>query len=236
VANETPSAESKEKPVQAKKKGKLLFIIIGVVALVGAAAGGAFAAKMMMSKQPAAPKEVGTPEDPGVTAAKEEVKGGHGETAAKETPKEAAKGAHGEAAASGGHGEAAKEAPAKGGHGGGEEGKGEGKEGKGKPEDDGPPVYKLSKPIMTNLKGSPQKVYASIWIEATSKENVEVIRKSEYLIMDKLVFVFSGKSKEDLTSQEGLELLQKEIKVRLDDLLGAGKIKRVGFDGSVNVI
>jgi flagellar protein FliL len=108
-----------------------------------------------------------------------------------------------------------------GGHGGGKEGE--------KPAEEPSLIFSLPNAVMTNLKGTTRRVIAQVWVEAVDAEGLATFKKSEPYIMDALVMVLSGKALEDVTTQEGKEMLQKEIKLRLEKMFEKNIVKRVGF-------
>jgi len=108
-----------------------------------------------------------------------------------------------------------------GGHGGAKEGE--------KPAEEPSLIFSLPNAVMTNLKGTTRRVIAQVWVEAVDAEGLATFKKSEPYIMDALVMVLSGKALEDVTTQEGKEMLQKEIKLRLEKMFEKNIVKRVGF-------
>ena len=118
-----------------------------------------------------------------------------------------------------------KETAKEGGHGGGKEGGKEGEKGSEPPS----LIYSLSTPVMTNLKGSTRRVVAQVWVEAIDADALATIKRGEPYVLDALVMVLSGKAVEDVTTQEGKEMLQKEIKLRLAKVFEKDIVKRVGF-------
>ncbi|NQU44802.1 flagellar basal body-associated FliL family protein [bacterium] len=90
-------------------------------------------------------------------------------------------------------------------------------------------VFTLSRPIVTNLLESKRTVYAEVWFEATDAESLSFLRENEHYLMDTLVFLFGGKTTEDMTSPEGKDQLKREIQMRVDAVVSQGKVKNVGF-------
>ena len=114
-----------------------------------------------------------------------------------------------------------KESAKEGGHGGGKEGE--------KGSEAPSLIYSLSTPVMTNLKGSTRRVVAQVSVEAIDADALATIKRGEPYILDALVMVLSGKAVEDVTTQEGKEMLQKEIKLRLAKVFEKDIVKRVLF-------
>jgi flagellar FliL protein len=114
-----------------------------------------------------------------------------------------------------------KESGKEGGHGGGKEGE--------KGSEAPSLIYSLSTPVMTNLKGSTRRVVAQVSVEAIDADALATIKRGEPYILDALVMVLSGKAVEDVTTQEGKEMLQKEIKLRLAKVFEKDIVKRVLF-------
>ena len=114
-----------------------------------------------------------------------------------------------------------KEPGKEGGHGGGKEGE--------KGSEAPSLIYSLSTPVMTNLKGSTRRVVAQVSVEAIDADALATIKRGEPYILDALVMVLSGKAVEDVTTQEGKEMLQKEIKLRLAKVFEKDIVKRVLF-------
>lgn len=85
-------------------------------------------------------------------------------------------------------------------------------------------------PVKTNLKGSSLKVTAKVWIEAENEESLKLLHRSEPYIMNALVLLFSGKTREDVSTAEGIEQVTREIKIRVEQLAAGAKVKAVGFE------
>lgn len=201
-----------------KKSKKMLFIILAAAIVV--LGGGGAAAFLFMGGEKApeegAHQEAGTG-NPEVDALHAEAADPHGEIdlESHDTGHEE-EDSHG-----GGHGEEAKEDD---GHGGGH--------GAEEPVDPGPPLLRLQ-PITVNLGSTRRIVIAEIWLEANDHEDLAFVERNEHHLKDALVFLFSGKTVEDVTSQEGQELLRREIMARVNRTIAKGKIKAVGFDNLV---
>ena len=98
-------------------------------------------------------------------------------------------------------------------------------------ETDGGGLYIDIKPIMTNLAGArtSRKVQAVVWLESYDEEAKKYIEQHERVIQDSIITILNSKTKEDLSSAEGNEMLKRQILMALENSVGKDKIKRVGF-------
>jgi flagellar protein FliL len=203
-------AEKEKKPDQPppKKSKKGLLIIIAVV-LLAVLGGGGFFAYNTFVKGKKAPTEAPAP-DKGSEAVENVKKEAGAESGHKEKePEKKEKGKE----------EKGKEEKGK---------EGEGKEGETK---EVSLFYPFTQVISTNLKGSPRRVMAQIWVEAVDEEALATIQKNEPYMQSEMVLLLSGKTVDDVTTEEGKEMLLKEMKTRLSKVFEKNLIKKVGFTG-----
>ncbi len=181
-------------------KGKLIIIGVAAVVLLAGIGAGVF---MMMGKGG------GSSDD------------GHGGDATDQLAQNAEEGGgHGEAPKDDGHGKAKKEKS--GGHGGGHGGGGE--------EEVEVDLTVALDSVVVNLRDSRKGfVKVGFWAEAANAEAKAKIESSQFQIKDALIMMLSGKTRADLQSEEGQLLLKKQVKKKLDELIGPGNVLQIGF-------
>ncbi|MFP4380720.1 MAG: flagellar basal body-associated protein FliL [Candidatus Sumerlaeia bacterium] len=206
---EEEGAKGSEEEIAPKKKKSILplILIIAVAAAVIGVVGGVVVAKVISGDK--APTEHGEKPNEDVEQLKADAEDPHGGSSDGHGEEES--GGHGKKKDKGGHG----------GHGGGH-----GEE----PAEEKLPIYRLAQPIVTNLGNSRRIVVAKVWFETKNPDDVSFVEKNEHHLTNALVFLFSNKTVEDVTSMEGKEQLRREIMQRVNETVVKGKIKAVGFD------
>ena len=193
------SKDKKDAPKEAKGKGgKLKWIIIGLVLLVGLGGGGFFAWQKFLKPKFFPPKVEETAEGEG-----------HGEAAKDSKDAKDAKGGHGES--KGGHGDA--------------KGKG-GKPGEAKAEAEvlvsmPPFVVNLADPLGRRY------LKLALDVEVKDKEAAQELTTKAAKARDSVILLLSSKTYQDLSSMEAKILLKKEIAERLNQSLGGARVQRV---------
>lgn len=201
-----------EAPAQKKSKAKL-FIILGVVLLL--AGGGGFAAWRVLGAKKAsaaaaaaavADSAAGDAAKPDATPA-EEMKDA-AKDAKKDPPKEPKKDA-----ASGKEPKEGKDA----------------KTGKEAAADPNPLEFPLDA-VLVNLRDSKTGgLNVQFWVHAKDANARAAIEKAHFQIHGALIELISGKNSTDLQAEEGKDLLKREVKKKLDELLGPGLVEDLGY-------
>ena len=88
--------------------------------------------------------------------------------------------------------------------------------------------------IEVNLRDMPRGgVMFEVFIEASSIEAKKKLEKKKYPIRDALLMLSSSKTRAEFDTIEGLELVKREIKERVEEVVGAGTVAYVGFSSKV---
>ncbi|MBS3734557.1 MAG: flagellar basal body-associated FliL family protein [Phycisphaerae bacterium] len=102
------------------------------------------------------------------------------------------------------------------------------------PAGEAPLVYHTLEPAMATLARPDQARYlrATVAVGVSQKASPQVRQRleSDWLALrEKLVRCLAGRSLDELVGAEGLRRLQNDIRLRLNDILGEGVVRRVVF-------